>query len=87
MFGIGHFDIAPLVYGIIIFLGIWSIYHKFTKEQYDALAIEVVVFTAVFWLHGGSMAGGFAAAVAALLAGYIFPKYFKEDDDKTKRDP
>ena len=36
-------------------------------------AIEVGVFVLVFKLHGGTMAGSFAATVAALLAGFIIP--------------
>lgn len=32
------------------------------------------VFTLVFMLHGGTMAGGFAAMICALLAGVILPR-------------
>ena len=35
--------------------------------------IDISVFTVVFKVHGGTMAGGFPAMVAALLAGLIFP--------------
>lgn len=44
------------------------------RAKYLAFAIEVSVFTLVFVLHGGSMTGGMAAAVAALLAGTILPR-------------
>ena len=30
MIGIGHLDIMPLIYGIIMFLGLWSKWHKVT---------------------------------------------------------
>lgn len=73
MFGLGHVDLAPLVYGVVIFLGLWSMWRKLMKGKYLALCIEVGVFILVFKLHGGTMAGGFAATVAALLAGIILP--------------
>ncbi len=82
MYGLGHMDFTPIVYGVIIFLGLLSIWYKITKEKYLALSIEVGVFYLVFKLHGGSMAGGFAATVAALLAGVIFPLFIKEEKDK-----
>lgn len=73
MYGLGHIDLAPLIYGVIIFLGLLSMWYKFTREKYLSLAIEIGVFILVFKLHGGSMAGGFAATIAALLAGVVFP--------------
>lgn len=71
---IPHLDIMPLVYGIVIFLGLWSMWAKLTSGRFIALVIEVGVFWLVFSLHGGTMAGGFAAAIAALLAGSVFPR-------------
>lgn len=79
MFGIGHMDVTPIVYGVIIFLGLLSIWYKIVKEKYAALFIEIAVFYLVFKLHGGSMAGGFAATIAALLAGLIFPFFIKKE--------
>lgn len=73
MFGLGHIDLTPLFYGVVIFLGLLSMYWKFSAGKWIALISEVVVFVLVFKLHGGTMAGGFAATVAALLAGFIFP--------------
>jgi hypothetical protein len=59
----------PLFYGVIMFLGIWSMYHKLTSGQLLKFTIELSVFSLVFWLHGGTMAGGFSAMICALLAG------------------
>ena len=73
MFGLGHIDLMPMVYGLIIFFGLLSMFNKFRSGHLFSLLIEVSVFILVFKLHGGSMAGGFAATVAALLAGMIFP--------------
>jgi hypothetical protein len=81
MYGLGHLDFTPIFYGIIIFLGLLSMWHKLVKEKILALLVEVGVFILVFKLHGGSMAGGFAATVAALLAGFIFPFFIKEEQE------
>ena len=74
MFGLGHIDLMPLVYGVIIFLGLLSMFNKLRKFQFVEFVIEGGVFWLVFSLHGGTMAGGFAATIAALLAGVIFPR-------------
>lgn len=71
---IQHLNVMPLIYGIVIFLGLWSMWHKLVNGRFIAFAIEVGVFFLVFSLHGGTMAGGFAAAIAALLSGLIFPR-------------
>jgi len=68
---LGHMDFMPLFYGILMFLGIWSMYHKLTHGHWLRLFIEAGVFTFVFILHGGTMTGGFSAMIAALLAGLI----------------
>lgn len=73
MFGLGHFDLGPLIYGVVIFLGLYSMWWKFTHFRWIALVTEVSVFVLVFKLHGGTMAGGFAATVAALIAGVVIP--------------
>lgn len=69
---LGHFDLLPLVYGVVIFLGLWSMWRKFMTGRWLQLLIEVAVFWLVFSLHAGTMTGGFAATVAALLAGIFF---------------
>lgn len=78
MFGwLGHIDLMPLIYGGIIFLGLLSMFNKLRTFQFVAFGIEAGVFWLVFSLHGGTMAGGFAATVAALLAGMIFPRLLR----------
>ena len=73
MFGLAHFDATPLIYGVVIFFGLWSMFEKLLRGYFIAFAIEAFVFWLVFKLHGGTMAGGFAATIAALMAGVIFP--------------
>jgi hypothetical protein len=68
--GLGHIDVMPLFYGVIMFIGIWSMWWKLSHGYLASFAGEVAVFTLVFVLHGGSMAGGFAAMIAALIAGF-----------------
>ena len=76
MFGLGHIDVGPLLYGIVIFLGLYSMWWKLIHGRLFSFLVEVTVFVLVFKLHGGTMAGGFAATVAALLAGIIIPWTF-----------
>lgn len=68
-----HGSFEPLLYGGVIFLGLLSMWYKFTHGKWAALIIEIATFTLIFRLHSGTMNGGFAATVAALLAGQIFP--------------
>lgn len=74
MFGLGHLDVMPLFYGVIMFIGVWSMWRKLLTAQFVALGIEIGVFVLVFTLHGGTLAGGFAAMIAALLAGFFLPR-------------
>ena len=72
-----HGSFEPLIYGVIIFLGIASIWWKITHRSWAAAALEITVFIIVFRLHGGTMNGGFAATIAALLAGLILPLFLR----------
>lgn len=73
MFGLGHIDVGPLLYGVVIFLGLYSMWWKLTHGRLLGFIVELTVFILVFKLHGGTMAGGFAATVAALIAGVVIP--------------
>ena len=68
-----HGSFEPLLYGLAIFLGLLSMFWKLTRLKFVGFIIELFVFILVFKLHGGTMAGGFAATIAALLAGQVFP--------------
>lgn len=68
-----HFDLGPLFYGLVMFLGIAIMWWKLSTRRSLGLFIDICVFALVFKLHGGTMAGGFAAMVAALLAGMFLP--------------
>jgi len=70
---LGHIDFAPLMYGLVMFLGLMVMWWKLTQGRWLGLMIDIGVFAMVFKLHGGTMQGGFAAMVAALLAGLVFP--------------
>jgi hypothetical protein len=82
MYGLGHIDLTPLIYGLVIFCGLYSMWWKLTHGRYLGFVVELFVFVLVFKLHGGTMAGGFAATVAALLAGIIIPFTFKPRSPK-----
>lgn len=70
---IEHMDMKPLVYGVIMYLGLYVTWYKITHGKWLSFLIDVAVFTLVFKLHGGTMAGGFSAMIASLLAGLTFP--------------
>ena len=74
---VGHIDWGPAFYGVIIFLGIWSMLIKLKAGMWLAFFSEVFVFWLVFTLHGGTMAGGFAATIASLIAGVVLPLMFR----------
>jgi hypothetical protein len=70
---LGHFNFGPLIYGVIMFVGIAVLWFKLSTGRWLSLMIDIGVFALVFSLHGGTMAGGFAAMIAALLAGMFLP--------------
>ena len=69
MFGLAGIDMTPLFYGVVMFAGMASMYYKLVRGRLVTFIAEISVFSLVFWLHGGTMAGGFAAMVCALLTG------------------
>jgi uncharacterized membrane protein (DUF2068 family) len=78
MFGIAHLDIAPLAYGVLMFVGIWLLWRKLMKGRFLSFIASLCVFYMVFALHGGTMAGGFSAMIAALIFDLVvFPPWRK----------
>lgn len=70
---LSHIDWGPIIYGVVIFIGLLIMWYKLVYGHILSLVIDISVFWLVFALHGGTMTGGFAATIAALLAGTIFP--------------
>jgi hypothetical protein len=68
-------NFTPLIYGSVMFLGMFVMWMKLINLRFLSLAIDIIVFTLVFKLHGGTMSGGFSAMIAALMAGLIFPRF------------
>ena len=68
-----HGSIEPILYGLVIFVGLLVTLNKLLNLKILSFLCDVGVFYLVFSLHGHSMTGGFAATIAALLAGVIFP--------------
>jgi hypothetical protein len=71
VFGLGHLDLFPLIYGLVVFIGLCSIWAKLSNGKILSAAAEIGVFILVFKLHGGSVAGSCAAAIASLLTGIL----------------
>lgn len=72
-----HGSLEPLIYGLVIFLGIISMFYKLINGKVLSFFIEIGIFWLVFKMHGGTMTGGFAATLAALLCGWIIPLMIK----------
>lgn len=70
---LAHIDLVPLIYGVLMFVGIAYIWHNMCRLRLLRVVTDCSVFWLVFSLHGHSMTGGFAAMIAALLASLFFP--------------
>lgn len=70
---LGHVDWGPIIYGLLMFIGLLVMYYKLLHGKWLSLFIDAGVFWLVFSLHGGTMAGGFSAMICAMLAGLVFP--------------
>lgn len=68
-----HGSMEPIIYGLVIFLGLLSMVWKLKTHKFLAFGAEVFTFWLVFTLHGHSMTGGFAATIASLLMGVTIP--------------
>ena len=73
----GHIDAAPLFYGLLLAIGMLSLLRKLLVLDLVALAVELGVFYIVFSMHKGTMTGGFAAAIAALIVGLVFKRFVR----------
>ena len=70
---LAHLDLMPLIYGVLMFLGLAYMWHKALQGKFVSVGIDMMVFWIVFSLHGHSMTGGFAAMIAAALSSIFFP--------------
>jgi hypothetical protein len=70
---LSHIGLEPIIYGIVIAIGLMVMWIKFAMRRWLSLVVDIVVFWLVFTLHGGTMTGGMAAAIAALICGLVFP--------------
>ena len=68
----GHIDAAPIFYGVLLAIGVLSMLRKLLQFDWVTLGIELFVFYVVFSMHKGTMTGGFAAAICALIVGLTF---------------
>lgn len=75
-FFLAHLGAEPIIYGLIITLGLATIWWKLISGKIFTALVEIFIFYLVFSLHGGTMTGGMAAAVAALIGGWLLPALF-----------
>jgi hypothetical protein len=70
---LSHIGIEPILYGLLIAFGLLIMVVKFKRGNWLSLGIDIAVFWLVFSLHGGTMTGGIAATIAAMICGLTFP--------------
>jgi len=70
--GLGHIDILLILYPLFLAWGLLSLISKLKRRKWMGFIVEAGTFTFLFSLHGGSVHGGFAAVVAALIVGALF---------------
>lgn len=75
---ITHLDVAPVIYGIAVFLGLYITVWKISRGKWLSTACDIAVFYIVFSMHNHSTTGGLVAAIAAALAGLFFPRLIKK---------
>lgn len=75
---ITHLDLAPVIYGFVVFLGLYIVTWKISKGLWISVICDVIVFYIVFGMHNHSTTGGLVAAIAAALAGLFFPRLIKK---------
>lgn len=75
---ITHLDIAPVIYGFAVFLGLYITVWKISRGKWLSTICDIVVFYIVFSMHNHSTTGGLVAAIAAALAGLFFPRLLKK---------
>lgn len=74
---LSHIDMAPLFYGVILAIGIFSMLAKFMRGDFIALFVEASVFILVFKLHGGTLTGGLSAAVCSLIVSLFYKTFMR----------
>lgn len=70
---LSHIDLNPLFYGVLVAIGIMIVGFHLGRGKIGAVITDIAIFTLVFWLHKGSLTGGMAATVAALICGVLLP--------------
>lgn len=70
---LSHLDMGPALYGLIIIAGLATIWWKIARGHWGSALLEITIFVIVFKLHGGTLTGGMAATVAALIGGFLIP--------------
>ncbi len=75
---ITHLDLAPVVYGLVVFLGLYITVWKMSRGKWLSTTCDIIVFYIVFSMHNHSTTGGLVAAIAAAFAGIFFPRLIKK---------
>lgn len=74
---LSHVNLEPLFYGVIVAIGLMVVAYHLFSGRFGAVIVDLAVFILVFWMHGGTLTGGMAAAVAALVCGLFIPPFVR----------
>lgn len=70
---LSHLSMDWIFYGVIIVLGLMVLVADLARGKFGSFVIGLGTFILVFWMHGGTMTGGMAAATAGLLGSVFIP--------------
>ena len=73
--GQDHLGDDPMVIGRQ-FVDAANVFARHDQQVHRRVGMDIFVFWLVFSLHGGTMAGGFSAMIAAALSSMFFPWMF-----------
>jgi hypothetical protein len=74
---LSHIDMAPVFYGVILAVGIFSMLRKLLRFELITFSVELSVFYIVFRMHSGTLTGGLSAAICALIVGLTFKAFVR----------
>lgn len=74
---LSHIDMAPVFYGVILAVGVFSMLNKLLRFDVLGFAVEAGTFFVVFSMHKGTLTGGMSAAICALIVGVLYKRVLR----------
>lgn len=74
---LSHIDLGPVFYGVILAIWMLIVVLHLLNGNILAVIIDIVAFTIVIKIHGGTLTGGMAATVCGLIVSLVIPIMLK----------